>query len=240
MLEAAANANLVSTISLKRNTPFLQPPTSGPADYPSYRDVARYPSKETMGARRMDNDHRGLLHLIAELGCMPQRYPDPDRGHCWGTVGQYFIVPFGTRGCRPKGSLYRRNPQSGRGRSNSAKEIADLRADGTPMKQFHPQWVGQAGGPLRRKCEGTTIACILVIFVAALASSLFLLVEPFPFDHGTVKESRQLKTDTVCWTTTYGERQPPVGLVLVKRVQDRDGSRVAPPPRWRPASPRVL
>jgi hypothetical protein len=49
-----------------------------------------------------------------------------------GTVGQYFIVPFGTRGCRPKGSLYRRNPQSGRGRSNSAKEIADLRADGTP------------------------------------------------------------------------------------------------------------
>jgi hypothetical protein len=28
-----------------------------------------------------------------ELGCMPQRYPDPDRGHCWGTVGQYFIVP---------------------------------------------------------------------------------------------------------------------------------------------------
>jgi hypothetical protein len=50
-----------------------------------------------------------------------------------GTVGQYFIVPFGTRGCRPKGFLYRRNPQSGRGRSNSAKEIADLRADGTPM-----------------------------------------------------------------------------------------------------------
>jgi hypothetical protein len=50
-----------------------------------------------------------------------------------GTVAQYSIVPFGTRGCRPKGSLYCRNPQSGRGRSNSAKEIADLRADGTPM-----------------------------------------------------------------------------------------------------------
>jgi hypothetical protein len=32
--EAAANANLVSTISLKRNTPFLQLSTSGPADYP--------------------------------------------------------------------------------------------------------------------------------------------------------------------------------------------------------------
>jgi hypothetical protein len=26
---------------------------------------------------------------------MPQRYPDPDRGHLLGTVGQYFIV--GTR-----------------------------------------------------------------------------------------------------------------------------------------------
>jgi hypothetical protein len=91
MLEAAANANLVSTISLKRNTPFLQPPTSGPADYPSYRDVARYPSKETMGARRMDNDHRGLLHLIAELGCMPQRYPDPDRGHCWALLDSILL-----------------------------------------------------------------------------------------------------------------------------------------------------
>jgi hypothetical protein len=37
MFEAAANANLVSTISLKRNTPFLQPPTSGPADYPVFQ-----------------------------------------------------------------------------------------------------------------------------------------------------------------------------------------------------------
>ena len=36
MLEAAANANLVSTISPKRNTPFFQLSTSGPADYPIY------------------------------------------------------------------------------------------------------------------------------------------------------------------------------------------------------------
>jgi hypothetical protein len=36
MLEAAANANLVSTISQKRNTPFLQLSTSGPADYPIF------------------------------------------------------------------------------------------------------------------------------------------------------------------------------------------------------------
>jgi hypothetical protein len=39
MFEAAANANLVSTISLKRNTPFLQPPTSGPADYAIFRQT---------------------------------------------------------------------------------------------------------------------------------------------------------------------------------------------------------
>src|SRR5580658_1994840 len=64
-----------------------------------------------------------------ELACMPQRYPDSDRGHCW-TV---FYCSFRNSWIRPKGSLYRRNPQSGRGRSNSAKEIADLRADGTPM-----------------------------------------------------------------------------------------------------------
>jgi hypothetical protein len=37
MLEAAANANLVSTIGQKRNTPFLQLSTSGPADYPIFR-----------------------------------------------------------------------------------------------------------------------------------------------------------------------------------------------------------
>ena len=34
MLEAAANADLVSTISLRRNTPNLLLSTSGPADYP--------------------------------------------------------------------------------------------------------------------------------------------------------------------------------------------------------------
>jgi hypothetical protein len=87
MLEAAANANLVSTISLKRNTPFLQPPTSGPADYPSYRDVARYPSKETMGARRMDNDHRGLLHLIPRTrlhaSTVSRSRSRALLGHCW-------------------------------------------------------------------------------------------------------------------------------------------------------------
>jgi hypothetical protein len=36
MLEAA-DANLVSTISLKRNTPNLQLSTSGSADYPIYQ-----------------------------------------------------------------------------------------------------------------------------------------------------------------------------------------------------------
>src|SRR5450631_2945119 len=36
MLEAA-DADLVSTISLKRNTPNLQLSTSGPADYPIYQ-----------------------------------------------------------------------------------------------------------------------------------------------------------------------------------------------------------
>jgi hypothetical protein len=34
MLEAAANTDLVSTISLRRNTPNLLLSTSGPADYP--------------------------------------------------------------------------------------------------------------------------------------------------------------------------------------------------------------
>jgi hypothetical protein len=43
MLEAAANANLVSTISQKRNTPFLQLSTSGPADYPIFRRKRPWP-----------------------------------------------------------------------------------------------------------------------------------------------------------------------------------------------------
>ena len=42
MLEAAANANLVSTISQKRNTPFLQLSTSGPADYPIFQASQRH------------------------------------------------------------------------------------------------------------------------------------------------------------------------------------------------------
>src|SRR3974390_2796091 len=37
MLEAAANADLVSTISERRNTPNLLLSTSGPADYPIFR-----------------------------------------------------------------------------------------------------------------------------------------------------------------------------------------------------------
>jgi hypothetical protein len=37
MLQAAANADLVSTISPRRNTPKLPLSTSGPADYPIFR-----------------------------------------------------------------------------------------------------------------------------------------------------------------------------------------------------------
>jgi hypothetical protein len=53
-----------------------------------------------------------------------------------------------------------------------------VRAEGNYRED--PQWVGHAGGPLRRKCEGSTIACILLISVAALAGSLFLARLPKP------------------------------------------------------------
>jgi hypothetical protein len=47
-----------------------------------------------------------------ELACMPHTVSRSRSRALLGTVGQYFIVPFGTRGCRPKGSLYRRRPTS--------------------------------------------------------------------------------------------------------------------------------
>jgi hypothetical protein len=51
MLEAAANADLVSTISQRRNTPNLLLSTSGPADYPIFRSRAAI-----VGGRGVAND----------------------------------------------------------------------------------------------------------------------------------------------------------------------------------------
>jgi hypothetical protein len=45
---------------------------------------------------------------------MPQRYPDPDRGHCWDSILLFLSELVDVQ--------------------NSAKEIADLRADGTTAK----------------------------------------------------------------------------------------------------------
>jgi hypothetical protein len=48
-----------------------------------------------------------------ELACMPHTVSRSRSRALLGTVGQYFIVPFGTRGCRPKGSLYRGGQHQG-------------------------------------------------------------------------------------------------------------------------------
>jgi hypothetical protein len=66
MLEAAANANLGSTISQKRNTPFLQLSTSGPADYPIFRPR---PDAEISGGKV------SLDHLV---GGGQQRFRDAE------------------------------------------------------------------------------------------------------------------------------------------------------------------
>jgi hypothetical protein len=80
-------------------------------------------------------------------------------GHCW-TV---FYCSFRNSWMPAKGLSvegYRRNPQSGRGVQTQPRRLPTSVPTAPQCSSFIRSGSATPGGPLRRKCEGTTVACI--------------------------------------------------------------------------------